>query len=116
MGLLNQIRNAANGGEKELQELLLDNEKPEKLFTAKEDFCAITDRRLIFIDKDLMTKKKAVTGTPYSKISSVSLKRGGALSFQKEVIVQIGSREVEIELYDKNQALELFKSISEKII
>lgn len=114
MGLFtNQVKKM---GEEEVAELLLNGETAERIFSVGADFCAVTNYRVIVIDKNIMSKKKAITAAPFSRVSSVSLKRGGSLSNTKEIIIQIGSREIELELYNKKEALEIFHLISEKLI
>lgn len=99
----------------EVEGLLLNNEAIEHFYVVKEDYCAVTNKRLLFVDNSI-SSKKATSGIPFNKINAVSLKRGGTLSISKEVIVLVGSKEFEIDLYSSEDAIEIFKLISERIV
>ncbi len=117
MGFLDNAREKLKEtAKKEVDTLLITGEIVEKFYMVKEDYCALTNKRLIFIDKSFTSNRKASTGIPFSKINSVSLKKGGAFSISKEVIVTVGSKDLDIDLWDANEALEIFKAISERIV
>lgn len=117
MGFLDNAREKLKEtAKKEVDTLLITGESIEKFYMVKEDYCALTNKRLLFIDKSFASSRKASTGIPFSKINSVSLKKGGAFSISKEVIVTVGSKDLEIDLWDANEALEIFKAISERIV
>lgn len=116
MGIFDNItKKAEESAKAELEKLLLDNENITFFSLAKEDYCALTNRRLLFVDKSFSSSKKATTGVPFTKISSVSIKKGGAFSITKEIIITVGSKDIEIEMYDETKSVELFKLISERI-
>ncbi|GGB82863.1 hypothetical protein GCM10007424_23610 [Flavobacterium suaedae] len=117
MGFLDkQIKKIEEKCKEELKTLLLEDETLEKFYLVKEDYCAITNLRLIFVDNSFTSSKKATTGVPFNKISFVSLKKGGTFTISKDVIVHVGNKDIEIDLYDTNQAIEIFKIISKKIL
>lgn len=116
MGILSNAKEKLQQQAKqELETLLFDGETIQQIYLVKEDYCAITTSGLIFIDKKLISSKKASTKVPFSKISSVSLKKGGAFSISKEIVIQVGSREMEIDLYDADEALQIFRIVSKRI-
>lgn len=117
MGILSNIKQkaVANGQEK-LEPYLLPGEEVEHIFMAKEDFGVITNKRFLFMDNKMFSSKKAVTGVPFNKISSVGMEQGGFLKMGKEVLVTVGSHTTEIETYDAKEALELYKHLSAKIV
>lgn len=100
----------------ELEKFLLEDEIIDHFFMAKEDFGALTDKRLIFVDKSLFSNKKSIVGVPFKKINAVGVKRGGTFSISKEIIIMIGSQALEIDTYDENQAIDIYKRISSKIL
>jgi hypothetical protein len=68
-------------------------------------FVAITNKRLLFYDKALMRKKKALTSIPFSKITAViSVDEGGIFRSTSELAVQVGSHEYELEFRGGDKA------------
>lgn len=99
----------------ELEKILPTGELVEELYLVKEDFCALTAKRVVFVDKKLVSSKKTLTSVPFAKINFVALKRGGFLSISKEVIIGSGGMALEIDTWDGEQAYEIVRKISEKI-
>ena len=116
MGFLDNIVDKQNQKLRtELEKFLLSGEEIEDFFVAKEDFGALTNRRLVFVDKSLIGSKKSIMGVPFSKISAVGVKRGGAFTASKEIVIMVGSHAMEIDTYSEKQAIDIYKKISEKI-
>lgn len=111
----NQLEKIKSKALKEVEALLFENEKIDNFYLAKEDYCATTNNRLIFVDNSI-TSKKSTVSVPYNKITAVSLKRGGSFSISKEVIVLVGSKEYEIDTYSTEDAIELFKFLAQKTL
>lgn len=121
MGFLSKAKQAMDTklDDKVKQELalyILPSENIEHIFRAKEDFGALTNKRIIFMDKSLIGSKKTVIGVPYGKINAVGLNKGGFMSFSKEVVITIGSKVTEIDTYNSDMAIELYTKLSEKIV
>lgn len=117
MGFLDNLTEKQNKKSRtELERFILDGEQIEFFFAVKEDFGAITDKRLVFLDKSLFGNKRSIIGIPFSKISAVGVKRGGAFSPSKEILVTVGSHIIEIDTFDENQAIEIYKQISARIL
>lgn len=116
MGFLDSITaKITEKANQELTKILPEGETVLKIYIVKEDFCALTEKRVVFVDKKLVSSKKTLTSVPYSKINFVALKRGGFLSISKEVIIGTGGLALEIDTYDGEQAYEIVKEISKKI-
>lgn len=111
----NAVAKIEEAAKQEIETLLIEGEQVESFYVVKEDYCCLTNKRVIFVDKSMTSSKKSTTGIPYGNISAVGLNKGGAFSISKEVVLLIGSRQVEIDLYDTAQATEIFKTISTKI-
>lgn len=94
--------------QKEIDSLILSGEQVEKVFTLIEDYAAITNKRLIYIDKQWTSTKKGINSVPLSKISCVSLTRGGMLSFTKEVEIVVSGKAFELKFLDGKQAQEFY--------
>ena len=101
--------------ERELAKILPEGEVVIEMYIVKEDFCALTSKRVVFVDKKLVSSKKTLTSVPFSKINFVALKRGGFFSISKEVIIGTGGLALEIDTWDGEQAYEIVRKISEKI-
>lgn len=116
MGLFDNLQQkVSDNAKKELEKILPETDTIDKIYIVKEDFCALTDKRVVFVDKKLVSSKKTLTSVPYSKINFVALKRGGFLSISKEVIVGSGGLTLEIDTWDGDQAYEIVKEISKRI-
>ncbi len=100
---------------KELLKILPENDVLEHVFTIKEDFCAITNKRIVFIDKNVGSARKTLTSVPFSKINFVALKRGGLLDFNKEVIISSGGLNLVLETMDIDIAYAIVREISKKL-
>lgn len=117
MGFFDKVNNKIEENLKnQLASFLLPGEQVEHFFIAKEDFGALTDKRVIFVDRKITSSKKTIIGIPYPKISGAGLTKGGAFTITKEVVIMVGSHSMEIETYNEQQALEIFKRITERII
>lgn len=116
MGIFNNIQDKQKEkAQLEIEELLISNETIDSFYSAGVvDFCAITNKRLIFFDKDGL--KKAIIGIPFSKINAVSLKRDNLLSKSKEILVSAGYKEYELAFISSVDAISIFKAISDKIL
>ncbi len=84
--------------------------------SVKEDFICLTEKRLVFVNANLLSSKKGITSIPYNKITGVSLEKGGMMSFSKNVIVWVGSKDIVIDTWSTEAALELFRLLSEKTL
>lgn len=120
MGFLDNLKEnlqdkVSGNAKKELDKILPEGENIIKIYVVKEDFCAITDKRVAFVDKKLLGSKKTLTSVPFSKINFVALKRGGFLSISKEVIIGTGGLTLEVDTYDGEQAYEIMREISKRL-
>jgi len=116
MGMFDNLQNKQQeNANKELQKILPEGENIVKIYMVKEDFCAITDKRVAFVDKKLVSSKKTLTAIPFTKINFVAVKRGGFLSISKEVIIGSGGFTLEIDTWDGEQAYEIVREISKRI-
>ncbi len=69
-------------------------------------FVGITNKRLIFYDKEFARKRKALTSVPFNKITSVSsIDEGrGFFGSTSELVVHAGSRDFEFEFRGGDKA------------
>lgn len=100
---------------KELLNILPDTDILEHVYSIKEDFCAITNKRVVFVDKNIGSARKTLTSVPLAKINFVALKRGGLLTINKEVVISSGGINLVLETWDEDLAYEIVREISKRI-
>lgn len=101
----------------EIESFLLPEEEVEKVFSMIEDYAFVTNRkRLVFIDKQLLSNRKGVYSVPLSKISCVSLSRGGFMKLSSDVELTISGKSLELKFYDGNQAKDFYMTIAKKTL
>lgn len=120
MGFLNNLKTSMDAANEKIKKshttpYLMDGETILYEEFVKEDFVCLTDKRILFVNTKILSSKKGVTSIPLSKITGVSLEKGG-MSFSKNVILWIGSKEVEIDTFDSQKALQLFNVINSRIL
>ena len=77
---------------KELEALLIDGEQLVRAFRILRDLFVFTDKRLILIDKQGMTGKKAeYHSIPYKSISHFSVETAGTFDADAELKIYISS-------------------------
>lgn len=99
----------------EVENFLLEGEQLEDIYMNVEDYIAFTDKRMVFVDKSLMSSKKAVHSIPYQKLITVSFLKGGTFSIAKEIEVAISGHTYEIKAYDDKKALTIYKKLLTKL-
>jgi hypothetical protein len=78
--------------QKELEALLVDGEQLVRAFRILRDLFVFTDKRLILIDKQGMTGKKAeYHSIPYKSISHFSVETAGTFDADAELKIYISS-------------------------
>ena len=100
---------------------LLDNETLHAVFDCKgtgTGFVAITDKRLMFYDREFMRKRKALTSVPFSKITAVSsVDEGrGLWGATSELVVKTGSEEYEFDFRGGDKAQRAYKLIMTELL
>lgn len=99
---------------------VLPSEKLYAVFDCKgagTGFVAVTNKRLIFYDKALMRKKKALTSVPFNKITSVStIDEGGLFRSTSELLVKTGSEAFEFEFRGGEKAQKAYVLIMTELL
>jgi len=116
MGFLDdQNKKVAEKARLEVNSFLLDDENLEEIFMNSEDYVAFTNKRMMFIDKSLMSSKKAVHSIPYNKLITVAYLKGGTFSLAKEIEIAISGHTYEIKAYDDKKAMSIYKKLLSKL-
>ncbi|PMC40754.1 cytoplasmic protein [Bacillus sp. UMB0899] len=81
-----------NSVEKELELVIIDNEKVEKAYKLIRDLIVFTNTRLILIDKQGVTGKKVeYHSIPYKSITHFSVETAGSFDLDAELKIWISS-------------------------
>lgn len=103
MGLLNGLLGNASKmnidvAQKELQDVLMPEEKVDLAFKLVRDLLVFTEKRLIIVDKQGMTGKKVeYKSIPYRSISRFSVETSGHFDLDAELKIWISSAELPAE-------------------
>lgn len=98
-GLMGNATQHSNGAiEKELQDVLISNERVDLAFKLVRDLVVFTDKRLILVDKQGVTGKKIdYKSIPYRSISRFSVETSGHFDLDAELKIWISSAELPAE-------------------
>lgn len=84
--------------EKEIKEILTENERVEKAYKVIRDTFVFTDRRLVLIDKQGVTGKKTeYLSIPYKSIISFSVETAGTFDLDAELKIWMSGSSVPIQ-------------------
>ena len=103
MGLFNGLLGNASKmnidvAQKELQDVLMPEEKVDLAFKLVRDLLVFTEKRLIIVDKQGMTGKKVeYKSIPYRSISRFSVETSGHFDLDTELKIWISSAELPAE-------------------
>jgi len=121
MGLLSGLMGNASeiSGEKLeklFNEILANGEYVEKAYKVVRDMFVFTNKRLILVDKQGVTGKKAeILSIPYSKITKFSKESAGIFDLDAELKIWVGSEEIPIsrEFRRSENINEVYRVLSE---
>ena len=103
MGLFNGLLGNASKmnidvAQKELQDVLMPEEKVDLAFKLVRDLLVFTEKRLIIVDKQGVTGKKVeYKSIPYRSISRFSVETSGHFDLDAELKIWISSAELPVE-------------------
>jgi hypothetical protein len=97
---------------KEIESLLVEGEYVTHIYSLVLDYAALTKMRLIFVEKD--GTETVINSISFSKITGISLSKGGMLSFAKNVYVYAsGGVKHKITFLSGENALSFYKAVTE---
>lgn len=119
MGLLDELMGNASevdmkDVEKQLEKVVIANERIEKAYKVLRDMMIFTDKRMILVDKQGMTGKKIeFHSIPYKSITHFSVETAGTFDLDAELKIWISSTSEPISkqfrkdksIYDIQQAI-----------
>ena len=99
---------------------ILESERLYAVFDLKGSgtgFVGITNKRLVFYDKEFARKRKALTSVPFSKITAVSsIDEGGIFRSTSELVVKTGSEEYEFDFRGGDKAQRAYHYIMQELL
>lgn len=114
MGLLDNVMGNASeikcsDAEKEMKDLLSENERVEHAYKLIRDLIIFTNRRLILVDKQGMTGKKVdYHSIPYKSITHFSVETAGTFDLEAELKIWVSSSTQPIQK-NFNKQLNIYK-------
>ena len=105
--------------EKLFNEILADGEQVEKAYKLVRDMFVFTNKRLLLVDKQGVTGRKAeILSIPYSKITKFSKESAGIFDLDAELKIWVGSEEMPIsrEFRRSENINEVYRVLSEHIL
>jgi len=103
----------------EINELLLPGEEIEYIYPLFIDFLCLTNKRLIFVDKDLSFKepKTTIYSTPYKNILSVGLEKNEKVfAFTDKLAIVTKGKTHELKFLKVTNIKDVYNNLVQKII
>lgn len=97
------------------EELLIEGEELEKTYGLLNDFVALTNKRVIFVDKTYLSTQKSVVSIPYNKIEEIILGIGSAFSLSDSIGIVTKSHQHALKFTKTADINGFYKSILKKI-
>ena len=124
MGLVDKLRGNASSADistiqQELAPILIEGETVDQAFVFVRDQIILTNKRLIFVDKQGMTgKKRSYQSIPYSKITRFTAETAGFMDTDAELKLWIGSatEPIGIEISRSVGIQEVYKALSRHVL
>ena len=121
MADLSQIDHDQKNQVEQILPWILDGEQLYAVYDCKgggTGFVGITNKRLIFYDREFMRKRKALTSVPFNKVTSVSsVDEGrGLWGSTSSLVIKTGSEEFEFEFRGGDKAQRAYKLIMTELL
>ena len=115
MGLFSSKSAEEIHGDK-IKEFLFEGEILEHVYGLVVDFVALTNKRMIFVDKSVFSKETGVISVPYSKIEKIAIVKDKFWSLSDKIEVTTRSDKHELKLLQgKNEGLKFYTTLSKYI-
>jgi hypothetical protein len=105
--------------EDEVKEFLFSDENIEDIYPLILDFLCLTNKRMIFVDKDFSFKepKTTIYSVPYNQISGVGLEKNEKVfAFTDELILSTRAKNFNLKLVKGTNIKEVYNKIVKKIL
>lgn len=99
----------------EIDSLLLVDEVLEDVYPLIIDYLCITNKRIIFVDKEIHGETEIVS-VPFKNISDVSLNKGKILALTNQLKIRTRGKDHELKFIKGRNVLSIYNQIVSKII
>lgn len=94
---------------------LIEGEIIEAVYTLVLDEICFTNKRIIFVDKEALSTKKAIVNLPYSSIYHFAVEKGGVFELDNEIKLFTKGGNFEMEFAKGTNILEVEKLLAKHI-
>ncbi|MDQ0207156.1 PH domain-containing protein [Alkalicoccobacillus murimartini] len=115
MSFWKQADNRENHREK-ASEYLLADERLLQTYGLLKDFVALTDRRVIFVGRSLISNRSEVITIPYQKIEEVAILQDRKIAITNPVRISTRSRNHQLNLVKGNDALGFYNQLVKYVL
>jgi hypothetical protein len=118
MGVFSNMAEKAHQSTKDrnsqiIEEFLFEGENIENIYPLKNDFAALTNKRLIFVDQNVLVKETGVVSVPYSRIDKIAIVKDKTWAITDEV--EITTRHDKFELKFLRDSLDFYNRLAQHI-
>ena len=113
-----KLRRDTKAREREIEELLTEDENIIDTYSSVRDFVAFTDKRIIAVNKQGMTgTRREMTSMPYSRITVYSIETAGVLGYDSALEIYFtGLGRVRFEFSGGSDIVAIGHAISEHVL
>ncbi|QQK74966.1 PH domain-containing protein [Salicibibacter cibarius] len=98
------------------REYLVEDEQLLHTYGLLIDFVALTDQRVIFVEKSWVSKRSEVVSIPYSKIEEIALLKDRRMSISNPVRISTRSKDHQLNLIKGNDSVGFYRQLSRQIM
>lgn len=114
MGFFSGLDESNRNTQKEkIKMFLFEGETIEYVYPLSTDFVALTNRRLIFVDKNVLLKETGIVTIPYAKIEQIGIVKDKAWAITDKI--EITTRHDKHELKLLKDGLEFYNKLAAHI-
>jgi hypothetical protein len=99
----------------QVAEFLFEGEEVLQTYGLLLDFVALTNKRILFVDKTAMSRRTAVISIPYSKVEAISIEKGKLWSLSNRVEIQTKGRTYELEFLKGADVMGFYRTLARMI-
>lgn len=113
MGFFSAITEQANQiKENMVKQYLFVGEDVDYISPKHDEFIALTNKRIIFVDARIFNNESGVVSIPYSKINKIVIANKNPLSSSKKIEITTQSDKHEIKFLKPEEGLEFYRKLS----
>ncbi|MFY4776900.1 PH domain-containing protein [Metabacillus sp. RGM 3146] len=98
------------------ESLLIEGESIEAVYKLRIDQICFTDRRVIFFDNKLFSRKKARVFVPYKSIESFAIEEAGLFDLDAELLLMTKNQTFQLEFSKNTDMTEIQAILTKNIV